>query len=331
VTGSKSHRFCIFLDAAIHVAIVSLLLGSRPAMAQGIDFDKTQIRTESVAPNLYALRGSPNTDPLHPDAAGGSIGLFVSSDGVFMVDASYPQLSQKIVDAIRTITPGPIKYLVNTHAHRDHVSGNPNFAKLGAIIFAREETRQRMDGPQPPEDKVSTTDPARLPTITYGRGSPVKIRMGSETVDLIPVGGAHTDGDTIIRFEKSDVVMTGDLYRSYGYPFIDASMGGTVAGTIDAIETLLRISGPVTKFVPGHGVVVGREAIAAQRGMILDIVTRTKAMISEGKTHDEILSAKLTASYDAKVPGGLDQLPGSTATTADRFIDAVYSELRPTR
>jgi cyclase len=298
-------------------------------MAQGIDFDKTQISTENVAPNFYALRGSPNTDPLHPDAAGGCIGIFVSSDGVFMVDASYPQLSQKIIDAIHRITPLQVKYLVNTHAHRDHVSGNPSFAKLGAIIFAREEARERMDGPQPREDNVSTTDPARLPTITYGLGSPIKIRMGSETVDLIAVSGAHTDGDTIIRFEKSDVVMTGDFYRSYGYPFIDASTGGTVEGTINAIEMLLDISGPKTKFVPGHGFVVGREAIAAQRDMILNVVTRTKALIAEGKTRDDVLSARLTASYDAKVPGGLDKLPGSsTATNADRFVAAVYSEIQ---
>jgi cyclase len=331
MTRSTSDAPRISRDALTRLAIGSLLLGVAPAIAQGIDFDKTQIRTETVAPNFYALRGSPNTDPLHPDAAGGCIGIFVGSDGVFMVDASYPQLSQKIIDAIRMITPWPIKYLVNTHAHRDHVSGNPNFAKLGATILAREETRQRMDGPQPPEDKVSTTDPARLPTVTYGRGDPVKIRMGSEIVDLIPVGGAHTDGDTIIRFEKSDVVMTGDFYRSYGYPFIDASVGGTVEGTADAIETLLRVSGPGTKFVPGHGAVVGREAVAAQRDMIADVVVRAKKMISDGKTHDEILSARLTASYDAKVPGGLDRLPGSTATTADRFVDAVYSELRSKR
>jgi cyclase len=328
---STSDPSRISRSALILLAIGSLVLGAAPTFAQGIDFDKTQIRTETVAPNLYVLRGSPKTDPLHPDAAGGCVGIFVGPDSALMVDSSYPQLSQKIIDAIRMITPWPIKYLVNTHAHRDHVSGNPIFAKLGATILAREETRQRMDGPQPPEDKVSTTDPARLPTITYGRGDPVKIRMGSETVDLIPVRDAHTDGDTIIKFEKSDVIMTGDFYRSYGYPFIDASVGGTVDGTIEAIETLLRISGPETKFVPGHGSVAGREAVAAQRDMIIDVVARVKTMISEGKTRDEVLSAKLTAPYDATVLGGSDQLPGSTATTADRFVDAVYLELQSKR
>ncbi|MFK4525252.1 cyclase [Bradyrhizobium japonicum] len=317
-----------YLYALVRLAVVSLLLESVPAMAQGIDFDKTQILTESLAPHFYALRGSPHTDPLHPDAAGGCIGIFVGSDGVLMVDASYPQLSNKILDVIRRITPSPIKYLVNTHAHRDHVSGNPQFAKLGAVIFARDEARERMDGPQPPEDMVSTTDPERLPAITYGLRDPVKIHMGSETVDLIPVAGAHTDGDTIIRFENSDIVMTGDVYRSYGYPFIDVSTGGTVAGTIDALEKLLRIGGPETTFVPGHGVVVRREAIAAQRDMVLDVVTRAKTMISKGMTHGDILKAKLTASYDTKVPGGLDKLPGGTMTTADRFVDAVYSELQ---
>jgi cyclase len=329
MTRSTSDTSGISRNVRVSLAVASLLLAAVPASAQGIDFDKTQIQTEEVAPDLYALRGSPNTDPLHPDAAGGCVGLFVGSDGVFMVDASYPQLSQKIIEAIRKITPLPIKYLVNTHAHRDHVSGNPNFAKLGATILAREEARQRMDGPQPPEDKVSTADPARLPTITYGLGAPINIRIGFETVNLIAVRGAHTDGDTIVKFEKSDVIMTGDFYRSYGYPFVDASIGGTIEGTVDAIETLLRISGPGTKFIPGHGKVVGREAVKAQRDMIVDVVGRVKKMVSEGATRDEILSAKLTASYDTQVPGGLDQLPHSTATTADRFVDAVYSELRP--
>jgi cyclase len=328
MTRSKSELAGISRNVLVRLAIGFLLTTAGPAAAQGIDFDHTQIQTEKVAPDLYALRGSPNTDPLHPDAAGGCIGIWVGTDGVFMVDASYPQLSEKIIDAIRKITPLPIKYLVNTHAHRDHVSGNPNFAKLGATILAREEVRQRMDGPQPPEDKVSTTDPARLPTITYELGDPIKIRMGRETIDLIPVRRAHTDGDTIIKFEKSDAIMTGDFYRSYGYPYVDASAGGTVEGTIDALETLLRISGPATKFIPGHGSVVGREAVAAERDMIVDVVGRVKKMIAEGKTRDEVLTARLTASYDAKVLGGLDQLPRSTATTADRFVDAVYSEFQ---
>ena len=100
---------------------------------------------------------------------------------------------------------------------------------------------------------------------------------------------------------------------------------------IDALETLLRISGPGTKFIPGHGSVVGREAVAAHRDMIVDVVDRVKKMIAEGKMRDEVLTARLTASYDARVPGGLDQLPQSTATTADRFVDAAYSQLKPKR
>lgn len=109
-----------------------------------------------------------------------------------MVDATYAPLSGKLAAAIKEINPGPIRFLIDTHYHPDHTGGNPNFAKMGALIFAREEVRQALITPPPPAvlaaigDAASWKDPERLPIVTYGSNSPLKIHLDGETVDLIP-------------------------------------------------------------------------------------------------------------------------------------------------
>src|SRR5262250_694283 len=112
--------------------------------AQTMDFDKVEIITEQLGPNVYMLTGSSGLDPSHEDAAGGRIGVLVGPDGVLMIDSQYAQLSDKVLAAIRRINTGPIRLLVNTHIHRDHTAGNAYFAKQGAMIFAREELRDGM-------------------------------------------------------------------------------------------------------------------------------------------------------------------------------------------
>jgi glyoxylase-like metal-dependent hydrolase (beta-lactamase superfamily II) len=301
---------------------------SRAATAQNLDWDKIEIFTQRVAPNFYSLTATKNVDPLHPDGAGGRVGVYVGADGIFMVDASYPRLSAKVLKAIRDISKAPIKYLANTHEHRDHVSGNPNFAKEGAVIFAREEVRSAMIKPLPPDDTVSTRDPARLPIVTYGFGPPVKIWMNDETVELIPVRNAHTDGDTMIKFDKSDVIMVGDFYRNYGYPYIDLQQGGSVDGTIEALSVLEANSGPNTKLLAGHGTMASQDDVKFYRKVILDIKQKVLNAIREGKSRSDVLAARLTAPYDAEVKGGLDLLPDGKTTTADRFVAAVYDDLK---
>ena len=120
------------------VACVAVALAAR-VWAQGILYDKIEIRTEKIAPNLYMLSGSENVDPGHPDGAGGRIGVLAGPDGIFMVDSQYLQIGDKVLAAVRRIDPGPIRFLVNTHIHPDHTAGNETFAKMGAVIFAREE------------------------------------------------------------------------------------------------------------------------------------------------------------------------------------------------
>src|SRR5215510_2028166 len=150
-------------------AVISVSLLSVSLLAQGIQYDKIAIKTEKVAPNLYMLSGSEGVDPGHPDGAGGRIGVLAGPDGIFMVDAQYLQIGEKVLAAIRRIDSGPIRFLVNTHVHGDHTAGNATFAKLGATILAREELREGMARTSAVAT-AATRDPARLPVVTYGMG-----------------------------------------------------------------------------------------------------------------------------------------------------------------
>jgi cyclase len=323
----------------IAAVLSATALATLSATAQGanIDYDKIQIITQQLAPEFYALTGSPDLDPGHPEAAGGRVGVLVGPEGVFLVDGTYAPLSGKVLEAIRKQNPGPIRFLVNTHYHPDHTGGNPNFARMGATIFAREETRERLIQPLPPAvatvvgKAASWTDPNRLPTVTYGMGFPLKIYFDSEIIDIIPLPPAHTDGDTMVRFEKADIIMAGDFYRTYGYPFVDAANGGSFKGTLEAINLLLQASGPNTKIVPGHGRIATPADVEAYRDMILDVQSHITKMMNEGKSLPDILSAGLTARYDSKVPGGSVPLPIAVGTSADRFVSALYSEIKSGR
>jgi cyclase len=301
---------------------------------QPIPFDKIQIVPEKVTANFYAMTGSANVDPGHPEGAGGRFGVFFGPEGVFMVDGQYGPLTEKVVAAIKKLTNAQIRFLVNTHEHPDHTGGNPNYARLGAVVISREETRKALAAPMPPlvlaaiGNAASNTDPLRLPTLTFGNTGVVKIYLNGETIDLIPVVPAHTDGDCMVRFEHEDIIMIGDFYRDYGYPFIDLQHGGNYAGIVEAVDELYKIAGPNTKLIPGHGNIVTREALIPYRDMIIDIRKKVAALIAAGKSKPEVLAAKVTASYDAKVPGGTAQLPAGLGTSADRFIGAMYDEVK---
>ena len=294
--------------------------------AQTMDFGKIEIITERLAPNVYMLSGSSGIDPGHEDAAGGRIGVLAGPDGILMVDAQYAQLTDKVVAAIRRISSGPIRYLVNTHIHRDHTAGNANFAKMGAVIFAREELREGMVRLLKAPDATSNpvANPAGFPAVTYGMGPAVKIYMNDEIVDLIPIRAAHTGGDTNIKFEKANVVFIGDFYRNYGYPFIDINNGGSLRGMLEGLDLTMKSADANTTLVPGHGTIIKRGDIVPYRDMIVAVADKVQQLIGQGKSLQEVLAAKVTAPYDARTAGGTDD-------SAVRFVTEVYQELKGTK
>ena len=286
---------------------------SAPAFAQATpDFSKVEIRTTKLADDFYTLEGQ-----------GGTVSALAGPDGILLVDSQFAPLGDKLVAAIRAISDKPIRFLVDTHVHPDHVGGNENFARLGATIFSRDQLRGRLEHPNPAADGTpGKPAPAlALPVVTYD--APVTIHIDGESVLLIPVMRAHTDGDTVIAFPGHDVVAVGDIFRSVGYPFVDVASGGTLAGELEALSEVADRIGPATRVIPGHGPIVDRAALVAQRDMIIALRAKVVALVQQGKTLDETIAAKPTAEWDAKVPQG--------AQTADRFVKWVYAEVAANR
>jgi cyclase len=292
------------------VAALTLALGLQPppaaAPAAQPDFSKVEIKTTKLAPNFYVLEGQ-----------GGAIGVLVGPDGVFMVDSQFAPLSDKIAAAIKQISDRPIRFMVNTHVHGDHTGGDENFAKMGVTIVARDELRARLASP-PNGPKPAA---AALPMVTY-KGA-MTFHMNGEAIQLIAVPAAHTDGDTMVKFPNADVIMTGDFYRSVGFPNIDRANGGSLNGMLAGLQAVVDNAGPSTKIVPGHGAIVDKTAVAAHRQMIMAIRDKIAPMVRAGKTQEEVVAAKPTSEYDAKVP--------QADTTSARFVGQLYAEIKGAR
>jgi cyclase len=301
------------MRAATVATVMTLVLSASVRGQQPPDFSQVQIKTTKIAANFYTL-----------DGQGGTIGVLAGPDGVLMVDAQFAPLSDKIIAAIKQISDGRIRFLVNTHVHGDHTGGNENIAKTGATILARENLRARLAKPAPQANGQPgvPAPPMALPMLTYD--SQITIRMNGEEVQLVPVPVAHTDGDTMVYFPTANVIMTGDFYRSTGYPNIDRANGGTMNGMLSGFDAIVRLGRSDTKIIPGHGAVVDKGAVMAHKEMMMAVRDKVQALVRQNKTQDEVIAAKPTADFDAKVTG-------ATAATADRFVGQLYQELKSPR
>ena len=273
------------------------------AVAQNIDFAKLELQTVKVTDGLYVLMGGP---------AQGNIAVSVGSDGVFLVDTMYSQMHQKIVDAVRALSPQPIRYIVNTHLHGDHTAGNAAMAKLGATVISHENMRSRMAA-------AATAPPTgTLPLLTYTDG--LTLRFNGEEIQIYHPAPAHTDGDSIIYFRRANVVHVGDIPASLRYPNIGVDDGGSVDGMMAAARQLMKIVKPDTRIIPGHlGPIVGFKEVELQLTMFAAVRDRVAAAIKAGRTEAEVVASKPTKDFDQGRLGG--------AITPDRFVSLVYTDL----
>jgi cyclase len=293
----------------ILAAMVAMCIAAAAQSQQTPDFSKVEIKTTQLADNFFTLEGQ-----------GGTISVLTGPDGVLIVDSEFAPLTDKLVAAVKKISTKPIRFLIDTHVHGDHTGGNENFAKLGVLIFSRDQLRTRLEHPNPAADGTpGKPAPAlALPVVTYD--GPVSIHLNGETVRLLPIRNAHTDGDTLVSFPLHDILAVGDYYRGTGYPFVDLKNGGSLQGLLDGLGATIGRAGPHTKIIPGHGPVTDRNGLIAQRDLVLAVRDRVAALVAQGKTLEEVIAAGPTADFDAQVPQGTQ--------SSERFLTWLYAEVK---
>ena len=253
---------------------LALALAAAPVGAQQ-DFSKVEVRVEKLAPGVAVLFG-----------AGGNIGLSYGQDGNVIIDDQFAPLTERINAAIRTIDPDPVRFVINTHWHFDHTGGNENFGRAGAVIIAHDNVRQRMSTDQVMaaiNEKVSASPGVALPVVTFGDG--VTLHLNGDTLHVVHVANAHTDGDSIVHWQNANVLHMGDtFFHRESFPFIDLDSGGSIDGVIAAAEKGLQASNEQTRIIPGHGPVATRAELAAYRAMLVDIRGKVAAGIAAKRT-----------------------------------------------
>jgi cyclase len=303
------------MQSSLRLGLILLLVAGTFAQGQA----PAQIKVLPVQANVYMLAST-----------GGNITLQIGREGVLMVDTSLAPVASQIFAEIRKLSKAPIRYIINTHAHSDHVGGNDAFARLipedpvaPLKIIAHENVLKRMTiragkEPAPPQPG--------LPLDEYFTSSR-DFRFNGEAVFVYHEPNAHTDGDSVVLFRGSDVVSAGDIFTPGAYPFIDLERGGSVAGEIAALNHILALTVPGhtqdggTYVIPGHGRISDEGDVVEYRDMVVIIRDRIRDMINKGMTLAQVKAARPTRDYDTEYIS-----PGSFVR-ADQFVESVYASL----
>jgi len=291
------------------VVLVAAVLPAAVALGQ------SSVHTLHVQGNVWMLAG-----------AGGNVAVQIGDDGILVVDTGARGMGEEILAAIRALSPDkPIRWIVNTHAHEDHTGGNEVVSQAGmtvngnpAAIVGHENVLARMSL----EDRPVTEWP-----LNSFFESQRDFYFNGEAVFLYHIPSAHTDGDIMVYFRGSDVLVTGDLYTTTNFPIIDLEYGGGVDGFIEGLDLALDIMVPAylqeggTWAIPGHGRLSDEADVVSYRDMIFFVRDRVSHMMDEGMSLRQILAARPSLDYDIRYSD--DRLPWTT----DMFIESVYRSL----
>ena len=270
------------------IRILIICISCFTVQAQQNNFDTVKITPVQVAENLYFLKGS-----------GGNIGVFIGKDGTLMIDDQFAPLSNKINGAIKTLSPNDIRFLVNTHLHGDHSGGNENFKSMGATIVAHDMVRDRMSKEVVNPTTKNVTPPRAedaWPVVTFSEK--LNLYLNKEDIELLHVSPGHTDGDVIVHFKKANVYHMGDMFVTYGYPYIDYGNGGSINGFISSLDAFLAMMDENTKVIPGHGELCTKADVKIFRDRLADIRDQVAAALKKGKKSEEVTGLPIASKYD---------------------------------
>lgn len=281
----------------------ALFLLSAIASAQVVlpDWEEVRIKTHDLGGGVFMLEGF-----------GGNIGALIGADGILLVDDQYAPLNEKILSALAVLSDRDVQFVINTHWHPDHSNGNQEMAERGAVILAHDNTRRHLAEAQSMEALGELLRPTQgaLPILSFN--DTVHFHFNNETVRVLHIGPAHTDGDAIVQFMQADVIHVGDAYFNGFYPYIDIESGGAIDGMIGFLDELSHIAGPATQIIPGHGPIADRMDVLRYRDDLRIIRARVKNAIAEGVTLEELIAqsplADLNPVYAGDIVGEADVL-----------------------
>ena len=307
------HRSMVVVAGVVGCALAAPVAGAETAQpeqdARPAD-DAVAVTSQQLRPGLHVLMSGRN----------GNIGVWHGADGIVVVDDSLAPLAPKVLEAIRQIADGPIRFVINTHWHPDHTGGNELLGESGGIVFAHHNVRTRMSGEQfigLVDMRVPPSPAASLPVVTFDES--LTLHLNGDRLDIVHVSEAHTDGDAVLWWRAANVVHTGDVYLSGSFPFVDLDSGGTLAGLVAGVEAILARVDDATIVIPGHGPVSNRRELVEYRDMIVTVGRRIREGVEHGRNLDEVLASRPTAEYDARYGQGF--------MTPTRLVGILYREL----
>jgi cyclase len=298
-----------------HSRIHPLLAGALGALAiflVPVSFaqeDQVEYIATSLSPTVTMIKGR-----------GGNIAVSAGEDGVFIIDDQVEPLTDQLLASISKVSDQPIRFVINTHYHGDHVGGNETLGKAGSVIIAHDNIRQRMNSDQVSiffDETTPTWPQDSLPIITFN--DRVTLHLNGEEVTAIHVPRGHTDGDSIVHFPDSNVIHMGDIFFNGLYPFIDLDGGGSIQGTIAAVELGIGLADDETQIIPGHGPMSDLSGMQEYLAFLTSARDKVQAVIDQGMSLEQAVAAKPTAEWD--------DILGKIWITPEQWVTFIYNSL----
>ncbi len=296
----------LFAGIRVPVPLLVLVLLATPLAAQD---EKVEYIPTKLSATVTMVQGQ-----------GGNIAVAAGADGVFIIDDQLKPLTDQLLAAIRSIDQRPVRFVINTHYHGDHVGGNEALGQTGSVIIAHDNIRRRMSSDQFNHffDETTPAYPeAALPVVTFN--DKVTLHLNGEAVTAHHVPRGHTDGDSIVHFAGSNVLHMGDIFFNGLYPYIDLDGGGSIQGMIAAVDLALTLADDRTQVIPGHGPVSDRAGLLEYRDFLARARDKVQALVDQGMSLQQAVAARPTAEWDEAL--------GGVWITPEQLVTFIYNSL----